>query len=124
MPEAAGVPESNLIVETLSEEHHVNRGARYLELAAVLVLALATLIAAWSGYQAVRWDGKEAGLFAESAALDADAVKASTLANQQVLYDATIFIEWLNAHAAGDTALAANYEARFRPEFRTGFDAC
>jgi hypothetical protein len=123
MSEGVGVPESNLIVETLSEERLVKRGERYLELAAVFVLAFATLVAAWSGYQAVRWDGKEAGLFAQSAADDADAVKASILANQQVLYDATTFIEWLNAHAAGNTTLAATYEARFRPEFTTAFDA-
>ena len=37
--------------------------------------------------------------------------------------DSTLFNAWLNAYAAGDQAVIAISERRFRPEFRVAFEA-
>jgi hypothetical protein len=46
-----------------------------------------------------------------------------TSAGQASLFDTSMYFEWVNANAAGDTALAEYYAARLRPEFRPAFDA-
>jgi hypothetical protein len=45
------------------------------------------------------------------------------LANRQVQIDVATFIQWLDARARHDTALARFYSERFRPEFQTAFAA-
>jgi hypothetical protein len=126
MSDTHGTPEPHHIIEVATgeePERPVDRSERIFEVAALIVLAAATLLAAWSGYQAVRWDGIEASQYAMAAALDVDAVTEEARANQAELEDGTLFIEWLNAHAAGDQQLQAMYEARFRPEYKPAFDA-
>ena len=45
------------------------------------------------------------------------------LAGQDHLYDTTTFDSWLDAHVSGNVKLAEAYERRFRPEYRTAFQA-
>jgi hypothetical protein len=96
---------------------------RALELAAVLLMSIATLGIAWSGYQAARWSGQQARHYAEANALRAEAGRHSTLAGQERLQDLLNFNRWLEATTAGDSEVAALYERRFRPEFVPAFRA-
>jgi hypothetical protein len=108
-----------------SERHSAapDRMERRLELGAVLLLALTTLITAWCGYQAVRWSGEQSQHYARASATRVKAVQAATQAGQLRIDDLLYFNEWLDARRAGDQELAELYRRRFRPEFVPAFDA-
>lgn len=61
MPEHGGPHPHEIIERTAAEHsargHALDRRERVLELIAVVILAVATLATAWSGYQATRWSG-------------------------------------------------------------------
>jgi hypothetical protein len=94
-----------------------------LEVIAVVLLAVATVATAWSGYQATRW-GQEATL-AQRASNSAriKATRASDLANSQTVIDVSVFEQWVDAYAHNDTFLADFYFARFRAEFKPAVEA-
>jgi hypothetical protein len=111
--------------EALIEVHERSpvRFERWLELGAVLLLAVATLATAWCGYQAAGWSGDLSQQFSESSNARMRAVQASTVAGQHRIDDLLYFNHWLDAREAGDEELAALYRRRFRPEFLPAFDA-
>lgn len=88
-----------------------------LEVLATVLLALATVATAWSGYQASRWNGEQAKAAARASALRIESAKADGLANAQAVVDVTTFTQWVDAYATDDRELAAFYMRRFRPEF-------
>ena len=94
-----------------------------LELAAALLLALATVATAWSGYQSSRWHGRQADAFARASATRVESTRASDVANRQIQIDVATFIQWVDAYALGETFLADFYRKRFRPEFEPAVDA-
>jgi hypothetical protein len=96
---------------------------RSLELLATVLLSLATLGIAWSGYQAARWSGIQSRHYAEANTARALANRASTTAGQDRLQDLLNFNRWLDASTQGNVTLTRLYEARFRPEFRPAFEA-
>jgi hypothetical protein len=95
----------------------------WLEIVAAVLLALAAVATAWSGYEATRWNGEQAKAASRGNALRAEATQASGRADSQTEVDVATFIQWVDASANGDEELAAFYAARFRPEFRPAFDA-
>ena len=98
-------------------------GPNWVELAATLLLALATVATAWSGYQSTRWNGEQAKAAARANALRIESAKAADLANTQAGIDVATFTQWANAYATDETELADFYFKRFRPEFRPAVDA-
>ncbi len=98
-------------------------GPNWVELAATLLLALATVATAWSGYQSTRWNGEQAKAAARANALRIESAKAADLANTQTGIDVATFTQWANAYARNETELADFYFKRFRPEFRPAVDA-
>ena len=101
----------------------VTHRERVLELIAALLMSMATLGIAWSGYQAARWSGEQAELYTEASAARSLANRASVFASQERLQDLTNFNRWLELSTVGDTELASLYERRFRDEFRPAFTA-
>jgi len=95
---------------------------RWLEIAAALMLSLATLGIAWSGYQAAKWSGLQARRYTQASTARSLANQAATLAAQDRTQDLLNFNRWLEVYTAGDTQLSALYERRFRDEFRPAFD--
>src|SRR6266511_2868109 len=49
---------------------HSRRVEFAIEIGEALLLALVAIATAWSGYQAVRWDGEESKLYGESSRLN------------------------------------------------------
>jgi hypothetical protein len=93
------------------------------EAVAAVLLALAAVATAWSSYQASRWTGEQAQTFSAANASRVESTRASDLAHSQTQVDIATFIEWVDAHLAGDGVLATFYERRFRDEFRPAFGA-
>ena len=94
-----------------------------MELVATVLLALATVATAWSGYQSTRWNGEQAKAGARANALRIDSAKAAGLANAQTEIDVASFTQWINAYAQKQTQLTDFYFKRFRKEFRPAVEA-
>jgi hypothetical protein len=96
---------------------------RALELFAAVLLSLATVGIAWSGYQAAKWSGLQSRSYAQASTARSQANRASTLASQDRLQDLLNFNRWLEVSTQGNQTLADLYQRRFRPEFLPAFDA-
>jgi hypothetical protein len=93
-----------------------------VEIIEAFLLAIVAVATAWSGYQAARWDGRQAELYGESSTMRNEADQALTLGGQQRLLDITTFNTWIEARNGGLDDLAVLYERRFSPEFKVAFD--
>jgi hypothetical protein len=94
-----------------------------VETVAAVLLALATVATAWSGYQASRWNGEQAKAFSRATATRIESTRASDLADAQTQIDVATFIQWVDAYAQEETELVDFYYDRFRPEFTPAMDA-
>jgi hypothetical protein len=94
-----------------------------VELVATVLLAVATVATAWSGYQSTRWNGEQAKAGGRANALRIESAKAAGLANAQTEIDVATFTQWVNAYTEEEDRLADFYFQRFRPEFKPAVDA-
>ncbi len=112
-----------------SSEYMIDLPSRFdrweplVEIIATLILALATLSIAWSGYQAARWGGVQSASYSQAGARRTESTRASTTAGQLTQIDVGIFTNWINAYADDNDRLRIFYEERFRDEFIPAFDA-
>ena len=97
-----------------SERPPASQRERILELGAVLLMSLAAVATAWSGYQAARWSGEQAQGYAKASATRIKSQQAATHSGQVRIDDLLYFNGWLNAHETGNRQLAAIYLRRFR----------
>jgi hypothetical protein len=112
---------------------------RRFELFEAIVLSIAAVLAAWTGFQSAKWSGVQADSYSRAGASRVESSRASTLAGQQSTVDVITFTQWLQA-AVSDGALNAppNPDApyipdpntlsgflyqRFRPEFGVAVNA-
>ena len=73
-----------------------------VEVAATVLLALATVATAWSGYQASQWHGDQAIASGRATATRVESARASGQASRQVQVDVATFTQWIDAYAQGD----------------------
>ena len=123
MPEGMNVEIAHKLTEKEGHDRHRRRWEEFVEIVEAVVLALVAIATAWSGYQAARWDGRQAYLYGEASKYRIEADAAATLGGQQRLQDVATFNTWIQATAAGDEDLAALYERRFSDEYKVAFDA-
>ena len=95
----------------------------WVELVATVLLAIATVATAWSGYQASRWNGEQAKAFSRGNAARIESTRASGLADTQTQIDVATFTQWANAYALNQGRLSSFYFRRFREEFRPAVNA-
>ena len=107
----------------IEHTQETRRRDRRVELIAAIMLSIATVVTAWSAYQATRWSGDQAENYTSASATRTESVRASTEANRQVLIDVATFLNWLDAEQSGDHALANDIHVRMRQEFLPAFDA-
>ncbi len=94
-----------------------------VEIAAAILLSLATVLSAWGAYQATRWGGNQANSYALSASLRSESARHGAVATRQIQIDVATFIAWSSAKAQRDSQLADFLETRFRAEFKPAFAA-
>jgi hypothetical protein len=94
-----------------------------LDLLATVLLALATVASAWSGYQASRWNAEQAKAAARTNGARIQAARAQSLAQAEEQVDVATFSSWADAYARKETTLADFYFKRFRVEFKPAVDA-
>ena len=94
-----------------------------VEVVSTVLLALAAVATAWSGYQSTRWNGEQAKASSRTNAIRIDAARAQGLAEAQTQIDVATFTQWVDAYARQETELADFYFKRFRDEFGPAVDA-
>jgi hypothetical protein len=123
MPEQMNVE----VAHKLSEREHAAREQRrweqVIEILEVVVLALAAIATAWSGYQAAKGDGHQSVLYSDASVDRVQANTAATLGQQRLAADGAMFSAWLQARAANNPQLQTMLVRRFSPEYRTAFAA-
>jgi hypothetical protein len=107
----------------MSNEERTHAAVLRLELAATILLTLATVATAWSGYQATRWGQETTRAQSASNASRILASRSDDLANSQTQIDVATFSSWVDAYAKGETVLADFYFQRFRDEFKPAVEA-
>jgi hypothetical protein len=91
---------------------------RYVDIAAAILLAIATVSTAWCAYQSTRWSGVQAVSFAQASTNRVESTRAFNRAIQLQSIDAQLFTDWVQAYESGNTELQAFYELNLmRPEF-------
>jgi hypothetical protein len=98
------------------------RGA-WVEVVSAVLLSVAALAIAWSGYQASRWTGEQAKAFSRANAARVESTRWSDLANAQTEIDVATFTQWVDAYARNETMLTDFYRKRFRAEFKPAVEA-
>src|SRR6185295_6921309 len=101
MPEGTNVEIAHRLIEPAEEPRH-RRGEEILEIVEVFFLAVVAIATAWSGYQAAKWDGRQAFLYGTAASERFTADAAATIGGQQWVANASMLTAWLQARVAGD----------------------
>ncbi|MFL6045075.1 MAG: hypothetical protein ACJ72M_08155 [Propionibacteriaceae bacterium] len=122
MPEGLNIEVAHKLTEKEDADRRKHRWQEIAEVVEVLVLALAAIATAWSGFQASEWDDRRAELYAQATAQRFQASAASTLGGQQLVSDSGMFNSWLEARATRNTDLEMVFVRRFTPDYRQAFD--
>lgn len=96
---------------------------RVVEVAAAVLLAIATVATAWSGYQSARWSGVQANSYSSANADRVESTRWSTRAGQLAQVDVGVFLSWVTAYSQGDEQLTAFLFDRFRPPLKRATEA-
>jgi hypothetical protein len=123
VPEGMNVEVAHKLSERERSDRAKRRWEEVAEVLEVLVLAVAAIATAWSGYQAARGDGRQSVLYGQSSRDRFQADAAATVGGQRLVADSAMFTAWLQARAAGDARLQAEFARRFSPEYRGAFQA-
>jgi hypothetical protein len=123
MPEQMNVEVAHKLSEHDTAARVRHRWEEAFEILEVVVLALAAIATASSGYQAAKGDGKQSVLYSDASVVRIQANTAATLGQQRLAADGAMFSAWLEARAANDPQLQAMLVRRFSPEYRTAFAA-
>lgn len=99
------------------------RRGQAVEIASAVLLALAAVASAWSGYQSARWSGIQAIAFSEANAARLDSTRASTRAGQLASVDVGVFLEWARAYSEKNEELERFLYDRFRPPMKQAVEA-
>ncbi len=111
-----------------------------IELIATIALAIATVLTAWSAFQAGKWGGMQSINFSEAGAARTESTRADTLGGQLMQIDVAMYIDWVSAlvdelnagtvtldttvgYVPADDTLSGFLYNRFRDEFRPAVDA-
>jgi hypothetical protein len=110
------------IAEHAKRATHERRD-RMLSITEAVLLSLVALLAAWSGYAAAKWSTESRVSFAEASTVRTKADRLTLQAMELRNFDSSTFEAWFAAYTAGNKPAMALAEHRFRPVFRTAFDA-
>lgn len=120
-PPAAVVPAIEEDVGTTTATRRERN--RRIDLGIVVLLGVASLLAAWAGHQSGLWTGKQAEFITKAETAQIEATRRTTNAYQVMQIDVAVFMGWLNANQQGNSELATFYRDRFTTHLRLAFDA-
>jgi hypothetical protein len=68
-----------------------------VELVATIAIAIATILTAWSAFQAGKWGGTQSINFSEAGAARTESTRADTAAGQLTQIDVAMYLDWVTA---------------------------
>jgi hypothetical protein len=77
---------------------------RIVQVIEAVLLAIITIMAAWSGFAAAAYGTESRVAFAESATMETDADAIAIESNELQNFDEFAFFAWLQAYATGDSS--------------------
>ena len=103
MPEDLNAEIAGTLAETAEAAAQPTRSRRdtVIELLQAVLLAVVAIATAWSGYQAAKWDGHSAEIYAEASTIRIQADQLLTIGGQQRLLDVSTFNTWIEAESEG-----------------------
>jgi hypothetical protein len=117
-----GQPRQNVTATAKNSRQHA-RGEHWIQHVSTVLLALAAVATAWSGFQASTWHGEQAEAQSRANAKRLESTRSSDLANRQSQVDLAIFIQWVDAHGLDEPRLRNFYRERFTDRFVPAFRA-
>ncbi|MGY1755100.1 hypothetical protein [Blastococcus sp. SYSU D01042] len=84
-----------------------------LELVAVLVLSITTILTAWSAFESSKWGGAMSIAFSQASSARIEAARLDEAGNVRISNHIGLWTEWAAATAAGDAELAEFFVERF-----------
>src|SRR4051812_18598619 len=108
---------------------HAEAGAQHedrdraIAIAEAVLLSIVTLLAAWSGYAAAKWNTESRLALARASAARTDANRAASASLTLRNFDSAAFDAWFAAYAVRNPTAMRVAVHRFRPQLRTAFDA-
>lgn len=103
--------------------HDHERRDRIIAILEAVLLSVVTLVAAWSGYSAAKWNTESRVDLARASSERTEASRAQLDSLQLRDFDSSTFEAWFAAYTVGNETAMAIAERRFRPEFKVAFDA-
>jgi len=87
-----------------------------------LLLSVVTIVTAWAGFSAAKWNTESRLELAEASSLRLEANRALADAMETRNFDSSTFEAWFTAYTLDNSEKMDIAERRFRPEFRVAFD--
>lgn len=100
-----------------------SRFDRWVDVASVILISLATVVTAWCGYEAARWTALQTRSYNDASALRMQAAVFEGRSNTLQTIDVATFLEFVRAVATHSTQEQDFIYRRFRPEMRRAMDA-
>lgn len=123
MPEGLNVEVAHKLSEHEQPAKRSDRWHELVEVFEVAMLAIVAIATAWSGFQAAKWDSRQALLYGQSSRDRFQADDLSTQGGQTLVADSAGFNSWLQARTANDRTAMTIFERRFSPAYHVAFDA-
>lgn len=89
----------------------------------VIILAVTSLLASWSGYEATRWSGKKTTASNQAATIQGDANLEVTKGYLVASADMANLNSWVEAYAVNNQEMMSFFRRRLTPEFDVAFQA-
>jgi hypothetical protein len=96
---------------------------RWVDVASVVLISVATVLTAWCGYESARWTALQTQQYNEASAQRLTAAVASARTNALETIDVATFLEFIRSYATGTSVETTFIYRRFRPEMRRAVDA-
>ena len=113
---AEGVEAEATMAEGVEEEANGDRAERRkrtLEMVAVIVLSITSVLTAWSAFESSKWGGAMSIAFSEASSARIEAGRLDGAANVRVSNQLGLWTQWASATAGGNTQLASFLVDRF-----------
>ena len=96
---------------------------RWVDVASVVLISVATVLTAWCGYEAARWTGLQTRSYNQANAFRISATEAAGRANTLTTIDVAMFLRYVATVSEGRKAERTFLYDRFRPEMKRAVDA-
>jgi hypothetical protein len=103
------------------ESRSHRRWSEAREIVAVFLLSITAILTAWCGFESSKWGGQMSIEFSQASSARIQSVDLASESRDWQAVDLAIYMQWVDATASGDTALAEYYEERFTAEFAVAF---